>query len=83
MGDRLRQPLPREPAAARGSGQEGLHRRLCDGTIDVIATDHAPHHEDEKRCEFHIAASGISGFETAFCISNSMLVKSGRMTLPS
>lgn len=54
---------------------------LCDGTIDVIATDHAPHHEDEKRCEFHIAASGISGFETAFCISNSMLVKSGRMTL--
>ena len=53
-----------------------------DGTIDVIATDHAPHHEDEKRCEFHIAASGISGFETAFCISNSMLVKSGRMTLP-
>ena len=55
---------------------------LKDGTIDVIATDHAPHHEDEKRCEFHIAASGISGFETAFCISNSMLVKSGRMTLP-
>ena len=54
---------------------------LCDGTIDVIATDHAPHHEDEKRCEFHIAASGISGFETAFCISNSMLVKTGRMTL--
>ena len=47
----------------------------------MIATDHAPHHEDEKRCEFHIAASGISGFETAFCISNSMLVKSGRMTL--
>ncbi len=34
---------------------------LCDGTIDVIATDHAPHHEDEKRCEFHLAASGISG----------------------
>ena len=54
---------------------------LCDGTIDVIATDHAPHHEDEKRCEFHVAASGISGFETAFCISNSMLVKSGKMTL--
>ena len=54
---------------------------LCDGTIDVIATDHAPHHEDEKRCEFHLAASGISGFETAFCISNTMLVKSGRMTL--
>lgn len=55
---------------------------LVDGTLDCIATDHAPHHEDEKRCEFHLAASGISGFETAFCVSNSMLVKSGRMTLP-
>ena len=64
------------------SDQEALIAGLCDGTIDAIATDHAPHHEDEKRCEFHIAASGISGFETAFCISNSMLVKSGRMTLP-
>ena len=55
---------------------------LVDGTLDCIATDHAPHHEDEKRCEFHLAASGISGFETAFCVSNSVLVKSGRMTLP-
>lgn len=55
---------------------------LCDGTLDCIATDHAPHHQDEKRCEFHIAASGICGFETAFCVSNSMLVESGKMTLP-
>ena len=54
---------------------------LCDGTLDAIATDHAPHHLDEKRVEFHIAASGISGFETAFCVSNTMLVKSGAMTL--
>ena len=54
---------------------------LADGTLDAIATDHAPHHLDEKRVEFHIAASGISGFETAFCISNTMLVKSGAMTL--
>jgi len=54
---------------------------LCDGTLDAIATDHAPHHQDEKRVEFHIAASGISGFETAFCVSNTMLVKSGAMTL--
>ena len=54
---------------------------LVDGTLDAIATDHAPHHLDEKRVEFHIAASGISGFETAFCVSNTMLVKSGAMTL--
>ena len=55
---------------------------LCDGTLDVIATDHAPHHEDEKSVEFHIAASGISGFETAFCVSYTELVAKGYMTLP-
>ena len=54
---------------------------LVDGTLDAIATDHAPHHFDEKNVEFHIAASGISGFETAFCISNTKLVKDGFMTL--
>ena len=56
-------------------------RGLCDGTLDAIATDHAPHHEDEKRVEFHIAASGIVGFETAFCIANTELVKKGYMGL--
>ena len=55
---------------------------LADGTIDVIATDHAPHHQDEKRVEFHLAASGISGFETAFCVSHTELVKKGHLTLP-
>ena len=55
---------------------------LADGTLDAIATDHAPHHEDEKRVEFHIAASGISGFETAFSVCNTELVKKGYMTLP-
>lgn len=54
---------------------------LVDGTLDAIATDHAPHHEDEKRVEFHIAASGISGFETAFCVSYTELVKKGYITL--
>ncbi len=54
---------------------------LADGTLDAIATDHAPHHEDEKRVEFHIAASGISGFETAFCVSHTKLVRDGYMTL--
>ena len=54
---------------------------LVDGTLDCIATDHAPHHQDEKKVEFHIAASGISGFETAFCISNTKLVKDGHMSL--
>lgn len=58
-----------------------LIEALCDGTIDVIATDHAPHHRDEKQVEFMQAASGISGFETAFCVCNTELVKSGALTL--
>jgi dihydroorotase len=42
---------------------------LMDGTIDAIATDHAPHHKDEKNIEFALAAFGISGFETAFSLA--------------
>ena len=44
---------------------------LKDGTISVIATDHAPHHEDEKNCEFEDAMNGIVGLETAvpLCLS--------------
>jgi dihydroorotase len=44
---------------------EALKEGLCDGTIDVIATDHAPHHRDEKEVEFDQAANGIVGLETA------------------
>ncbi len=44
---------------------EAVKEGLADGTLDVIATDHAPHHMDEKLCEFDRAASGISGLETA------------------
>lgn len=54
---------------------------IKDGTIDVIATDHAPHHEDEKRVEFALAANGISGFETAFSLSYTYLVEAGYLTL--
>ncbi len=45
---------------------EAIKRGLKDGTIDVIATDHAPHHIDDKKVEFDAAAFGISGLETAF-----------------
>ena len=53
---------------------------LKDGTIDVIATDHAPHHIDEKILEFDRAPSGISGLETALALSLS-LVREGVLTL--
>ena len=48
---------------------EAIKDGLRDGTIDVIATDHAPHHRDEKLREFDTAPSGISGLETAFSLS--------------
>ncbi|AUG57718.1 MAG TPA: dihydroorotase [Ruminiclostridium sp.] len=54
---------------------------LKDGTIDIIATDHAPHHIDEKNVEFNIAANGISGFETAIPLAITYLVKPGHLTL--
>jgi dihydroorotase len=54
---------------------------LSDGTIDCIATDHAPHAEIEKLCEFDDAAFGISGLETAFGLCM-RLVDAGRLTLP-
>ena len=44
---------------------DAVRQGLADGTIDVIATDHAPHHRDEKEVEFDQAANGIVGLETA------------------
>jgi dihydroorotase len=48
---------------------------LRDGTIDVIATDHAPHHLDDKRVEYALASFGISGLETAFGLAYTYLVQ--------
>ncbi len=59
---------------------EGIIEGLKDGTIDVIATDHAPHHRDEKDREFDLAAFGISGFETALALTLG-LVHKGRLPL--
>lgn len=54
---------------------------LLDGTIDAIATDHAPHTTEEKVCEFDCAAFGIVGLETAFALCHDRLVKSGVLDL--
>ncbi len=56
---------------------------LRDGTLDCIASDHAPHHEDDKNVEFDLAAFGISGLETSFALSYTALVRSGALTLPA
>lgn len=54
---------------------------LRDGTIDIIVTDHAPHHVDDKEIEFSLAANGIVGFETAFSLGYTYLVMTGIMNL--
>jgi dihydroorotase len=54
---------------------------LLDGTIDAIATDHAPHAHHEKAQEFALAPFGIVGLETAFAVSYTELVSTGRMSL--
>lgn len=54
---------------------------LEDGTIDVIATDHAPHTYEDKMVEFNMAASGISGLETALALVLTNLVLPKKLTL--
>jgi len=55
---------------------------LADGTIDAIATDHAPHAIEDKLCEFDFAAFGISGFETALALCLSLVQAVGAVREP-
>jgi dihydroorotase len=56
---------------------EALQQAVKDGTIDVVATDHAPHHYDEKEREFPDAPNGIVGLETALGVLVTWLVRPG------
>lgn len=60
---------------------EAIIEGLQDGTIDVIATDHAPHTVNEKQMPIQIAPMGIAGFETALGITLTYLVHSGKLLL--
>lgn len=60
--------------------REAMKRALQDNTIDMIATDHAPHHYDEKNVAFEKAPFGIVGLETSFAISYTELVETGLLT---
>jgi dihydroorotase len=60
---------------------EAIIDAIADGTVDVIATDHAPHHFDEKNVEFDLAPFGVIGLETAFSIAYDRLVASRRISL--
>ncbi len=62
---------------------EALQQAVKNGTIDLIATDHAPHHYDEKEREFADAPNGIIGLETALSVVATWLVKPGIMDWPT
>lgn len=68
---------PLRTAADVAAIKEGLK----DGTIDCIVTDHAPHHPDEKNCEFGYAKNGIVGLETSLGLGIKCLVKEGVLTM--
>jgi dihydroorotase len=70
---------PLRSAADRAAVREGVR----DGTLDVIATDHAPHHYDEKEQAFEDAPNGIVGLETALGLALTELVHTGLIDLPT
>lgn len=69
------------PPLRETSDVEAIIEGLKDGTIDAIASDHAPHHNDEKNIEYALAAFGISGLETSFALSYTKLVKDNGLSL--
>ncbi|MSO28697.1 MAG: dihydroorotase [Candidatus Planktophila sp.] len=58
---------------------EALREGLADGTIDIVATDHAPHPAEAKECEWQEAAFGMLGLESALSIINQTMVQTGLM----
>jgi len=69
------------PPLASREDREALLRGLADGTVDAIATDHAPHEPALKDVEFDKAPFGILGFETAIALSLEQLVHTGKLSL--
>ncbi len=63
--------------------RDALIDALCEGTIDVISTDHAPHSKEEKDKSMRVAPFGIVGLETSFPVCYTALVKTGRVSLLS
>jgi len=69
------------PPLRSAADREALIAGLADGTIDVIASDHAPHCDYEKEVEFDVAPFGMTGLETALALSLMQLYHSGRLGL--
>ena len=73
--------LKMNPPLREAADRDAMLDGLADGTVDAIATDHAPHHADEKTVEFDRAPFGIVGLETAVPLVFDRLVHSGRIPL--
>ncbi|HUG28831.1 MAG TPA: dihydroorotase [Gemmatimonadales bacterium] len=69
------------PPLREAEDREAIRQALADGTIDVIASDHAPHHYDAKEREFDQAPNGITGLETALGLAIRELVVPGLLSL--
>jgi len=69
------------PPLRSAEDRDAVLQGIADGTVDAIATDHAPHHIDEKNVEFNLAMNGIVGLETALPLTL-RLVDNGLIDLP-
>src|SRR5579862_7907600 len=69
------------PPLASRADRDALIEGLAEGSVDAIATDHAPHHPASKDVEFDRAPFGITGFETALALGLSELVHPGKISL--
>jgi dihydroorotase len=69
--------LKMNPPLRSQQHRDAILQGIADGTIDAIATDHAPHHFDEKNVEFDLAPFGVIGLETAFSVCYEQLVRAG------
>lgn len=69
------------PPLREAADRDALIEGLADGSIDAIATDHAPHHYDEKLVEFDRAPFGIVGLETAVALTFDRLVHAGKLSV--
>ena len=73
--------LKMNPPLREAADRDAMLEGIADGTVDAIATDHAPHHADEKMVEFDRAPFGITGLETAVPLVFDRLVHAGRISL--
>ncbi|HUX71400.1 MAG TPA: dihydroorotase [Cellulomonadaceae bacterium] len=68
------------PPLRTGADVEAVRAGVADGTIDIVATDHAPHTVEDKDCEWAAAAFGMTGLETALPVVQLTLVDTGRLS---